>query len=197
MVEFFRRGDRRDQKTGSARMTDSPQSMISAELHNWVGRKSPLIQLEIMSASDVRRYVDATGDANPLWLDDAFARAADYQSRLLPPTLVGWVPFSMKEGDSADTTDMRRLLPLPDGYTNVRNAGSETEWLQPAYVGEQLSAHSRIVDIVARQGRAGLGIYITQEEQILNSRQQIVMLRRHTVAIFPEKKFSDQQQSGK
>jgi acyl dehydratase len=103
----------------------------------------------------------------------------------------------MKEGDSADTTDMRRQLPLPDGYTNVRNAGSETEWLQPTYIGEQLSAQSHIVDIVARQGRAGLGIYITQEEQILNSRQQIVMRRRHTVAVFPEKKFSDQQQSGK
>ena len=59
-------------------------------------------------------------------------------SRLLPPTLVGWVPFSMREGDSAsssDATDLRRQLPLPDGYTNVRNAGSETEWLQPAYVG--------------------------------------------------------------
>ena len=178
-------------------MTDSPQSMITLELRNWIGRRSPLVHLEIMSASDVRRYVDATGDANPLWLDDEFARAAGYQSRLLPPTLVGWVPFSMKEGDSADTTDMRRQLPLPDGYTNVRNAGSETEWLQPAYIGEQLSAQSHIVDIVARQGRAGLGIYITQEEQILNSRQQIVMRRRHTVAVFPEKRFPDQQQAGK
>src|SRR5215472_5509475 len=116
MVEFFRRGDRRDQKTGSVRMTDSPQSIITAELRNWVGRKSPLVQLEIMSASDVRRYVDATGDANPLWLDDEVARAAGYQSRLLPPTLVGWVPFSMKEGESAsraNATDVRRQLPLP------------------------------------------------------------------------------------
>ena len=81
----------------------------------------------------------------------------------------------MREGDSAsssDATDLRRQLPLPEGYTNVRNAGSETEWLQPAYVGEQLSTQSRIVDIVARQGRAGLGIYITQEEQILNSHQR-------------------------
>src|SRR5262245_1665743 len=103
----------------------------------------------------------------------------------------------MKEGDSADSTDMRRLLPLPDGYTNVRNAGSETEWLQPAYVGEQLFIRSHILDIVAREGRAGLGIYITQEEQILNSRQQIVLRRRHTVAIFPEKKFSDQPQTDK
>jgi acyl dehydratase len=176
-------------------MTDAAESIITPELRGWIGRKSPLTRLEIMSVSDVRRYVDATGDANPLWLDDAFARAAGYRSRLLPPTLVGWVPFSMREGDStsaADATDLRRQLPLPEGYTNVRNAGSETEWLQPAYVGEQLSAQSRIVDIVARQGRAGLGIYITQEEEILNSQAQIVMRRRHTVATFPAKKFADE-----
>jgi uncharacterized protein len=177
-------------------MTDAAESIITPELRRWIGRKSPLTRLEIISASDVRRYVDATGDANPLWLDDDFARSAGYQNRLLPPTLVGWVPFSMREGDSAsgaDVTDLRRQLPLPEGYTNVRNAGSETEWLQPAYVGEQLSTQSRIVDIVARQGRAGLGIYITQEEQILNSQQEIVMRRRHTVAMFPAKKFADEK----
>jgi acyl dehydratase len=177
-------------------MTNTADSMITAELRSWIGRESPITRLEIMSASDVRRYVDATGDANPLWLDDAFARGAGYQSRLLPPTLVGWVPFSMREGDSAsgaDATDLRRQLPLPESYTNVRNAGSETEWLQPAYVGEQLSTQSRIVDIVARQGRTGLGIYITQEEQILNSQKQIVMRRRHTVAMFPAKKFADKK----
>jgi hypothetical protein len=106
---------------------------------------------------------------------------------------VGWVPFSLREsadGSGSDTTDLRRQLPLPKDYTNVRNAGSETEWLQAVYPGEQLSTQSCVVDIVARQGRAGLGIYVTQEEQVLNSRQEIVLRRRHTVAVFPEKKFS-------
>jgi 3-oxo-4,17-pregnadiene-20-carboxyl-CoA hydratase alpha subunit len=175
-------------------MSEIAESIITPELRNWIGRKSPLAQLEIMTVSDVRRYIDATGDANPLWLNDEFARAAGYRSRLLPPTLVGWVPFSLREGaDRSDTTDLRRQLPLPKDYTNVRNAGSETEWLQAVYPGEQLSTQSCVVDIVVRQGRAGLGIYVTQEEQVLNSRQEIVMRRRHTVAMFPEKKFSGLQ----
>jgi acyl dehydratase len=174
-------------------MTDTAESIITPELRAWIGRKSPLVRLEIMTASDVRRYVDATGDTNPLWLDDEFARAAGYRGRLLPPTLVGWVPFSFREGpgkDASDITDFRRQLPLPKKYTNVRNAGSETEWTQPVYLGEPLSTQSCILDIVARQGRAGLGIYVTQEEQILNTQQEIVTRRRHTVALFPEKKFS-------
>lgn len=173
-------------------MTDSAETPITAELRSWIGRKAPIQPLEIITATDVRRYVDATGDTNALWLDDEFARSVGYRGRLLPPTLVGWVPFSFKEGTErakTDSADLRRQLPLPANYTNVRNAGSETEWLHAAYLGEQLSSQSSIVDIVARQGRAGLGIYISEEEHITNSRQELVMRRRHTMGVFPEKKF--------
>jgi len=171
-------------------MTDA---IVTPELLEWIGRKTPLRQLEIISAADVRRYVDATGDANPLWLDDDFARTAGYRARLLPPTLVGWVPFSFKEGTeraNSDPSDLRRQLPLPSEYTNVRNAGSETEWVEPAYLGDQLATQSTILDITAHPGKAGLGIYISQEEQVLNSQQQIVLRRRHTLAVFPDKQFS-------
>jgi acyl dehydratase len=171
-------------------MTDT---IITPELREWIGRKTPLRQLEIISAADVRRYVDATGDANPLWLDDDFARGAGYRSRILPPTLVGWVPFSFKEGTeraNTDPTDLRRQLPLPSEYTNVRNAGSETEWVQPAYLGEQLSTQNSIVDMAARQGKTGLGIYISQEELVLNAQKEIILRRRHTLAVFPDKKFT-------
>lgn len=168
-------------------------TVITAELRAWIGRATPVRQLEIISASDIRRYVDATGDANPLWLDDAFAREAGYDGRILPPMLVGWMPFSFKEGTErakTDPSDLRRQLPLPPGYTNVRNAGSETEWLEPAYPGEQLSAFSKIVDISAREGKMGVGIYIGQEEQVLNSQQRIVLRRKHTLAVFPHKTFA-------
>lgn len=177
-------------------MTDAVETIITPELRGWIGRKTPLRQLEVIAASDVRRYVDATGDANPLWLDDDYARGAGYRGRILPPTLVGWVPFSFKEGTeraNTDPTDLRRQLPLPSEYTNVRNAGSETEWVQPAYLGEQLATQSAVVDIVARRGKAGLGIYISQEEQVLNFKQEIVLRRRHTLAVFPDKKFTGEK----
>jgi hypothetical protein len=35
-----------------------------------------------------------------------------------------------------------------------------------------------------------LGIYITQEEQILNSGGETVMRRRHTMALFPAAKLA-------
>ena len=175
-------------------MSQINSSIITPELRAWIGQQSPARPLEVLGASDVRRYIDATGDANRLWLDDEFARTAGYRGRLLPPTLVGWVPFSFRESTeraNADPMDLRRQLPLPAGYTNVRNAGSETEWIAPVYLGEQLLTRSCIVDIVAREGHTGLGIYITQEEQVLNADEQIVLRRRHTLAVFPDKTYPD------
>ena len=170
-------------------MADAAE-IITPEIRSWIGRRTPLTPLLVMNDSDIRRYADATGDRNPLWFDDECAKAAGYRKRLLPPTLVGWVPFSIREnpdGPNADAMDLRRQVPVPRHYTNVRNAGSETEWLLPAYPGEQLSGQSVIVEIVARQGRFGVGIYISQEEQVSNTDGQIVLRRRHTTVLFPEK----------
>ena len=170
--------------------------LVTPEMRSWIGRQTPMSPLLIMTTSDIRRYADATGDRNPLWFDDEYAQSSGYKGRLLPPTLVGWVPFSIREnpdGSSAEAPDLRRQIPVPENYTNVRNAGSETEWLKPVYPGEQLATRSCLVDIVARQGRAGLGIYITQEEQILNADGDIVLRRRHTMALFPETKLGNSQ----
>lgn len=180
-------------------MSNGEKSLINDELRSWIGRASPLQLLELLNASDVRRYVDATGDANPLWLDDDFARSMGYKGRVLPPILVGWVPFSLKErngGEKLTSFDLRRQLPVPEHYTNVRNAGSETEWIKPVYLGEQLCLQTRILDIVARQGKMGTGIYVTQEEQIFNPSREVVLRRRHTIALFPEQKFANERKPG-
>ena len=170
-------------------MSGSAETIISDELRRCIGHRGPVRSLEPLSASDVRRYVDATGDANPLWVDDDFARSAGYRRRLLPPILVGWTPFSFKEPEDGkgSTVDVRRQLPVPRDYTNVRNAGSETEWLKPVHLGEPLSCQSRIVDITAREGKMGMGIYVTQMEEVRNGEGELVFTRRHTVALFPER----------
>lgn len=173
-------------------MNESAETMITDELRGCIGQKSPIRALETLSAADVRRYVDATGDSNPLWLDDGFARCAGYKGRLLPPILVGWTPFSIKEPEGkASSFDVRRQLPVPPDYTNVRNAGSETEWLKPVHLGEPLTCQSHIVDITAREGKMGVGIYVTQLEEVHDGEGELVFTRRHTVALFRERMVED------
>ena len=170
-------------------MTGPAESIISDELRGCIGQRGPVRPLEPLTASDVRRYVDATGDANPLWLDDEFARSAGYQGRLLPPILVGWTPFSLKEPEEGKgpSLDVRRQLPVPPAYTNVRNAGSETEWLQPVHLDEPLSCQKPYRRHHRTEGKMGVGIYVTQLEEVRNGEGDLVFTRRHTVALFPER----------
>ncbi len=169
-------------------MNESAETILSDELRRCAGQRGPVRSLDPLSAADVRRYVDATGNANPLWLDDDFARSAGYKGRLLPPILVGWTPFSLKQPEEGkgSSFDVRRQLPVPAAYTNVRNAGSETEWLKPVLLGEPLSCQGHVVEITAREGKMGVGIYVTQLEEVRNGEGELVFTRRHTVALFPE-----------
>lgn len=87
--------------------------------------------------------------------------------------------------------DVWKRVPLPQGYTDVRNAGQEVEWLQPVYVGERLTLQHRIIDIVARQGRAGLGIYLTRESKFRNEAGEVAALIRATSVRLPARPYTE------
>ena len=57
------------------------------------------------------------------------------------------------------------------------------------YLGEELFTESSIADIAAREGKRGLGIYVTQENRILDKRHEIVLRRRQTIVLLAEAKF--------
>ena len=172
-------------------MSQDPSSVVTEEMRSWIGRTTLPRPIEQKTASDIRRYVGVTGDANPLWLDDKFASAHGYRARLLPPLLVGWEPFSTRGSDGKETTeDIVKQIPLPPEYTDARNANTEIEWLRPVYFGEQFLAQTCIVDIVARQGKSGIGIYVTREDRILDSNSEIVLKRQQTTVRFPSKEKS-------
>ena len=170
-------------------MTELAESIISDELRGCIGRRGPVHPLEPLSGSDVRRYVDATGDANPLWLDDEFARSAGYRAPSPAADPGGLDSLQPQGAGGRERTVVGRATatPRPPDYTNVRNAGSETEWLKPVHLGEPLSGQSHIVDITAREGKMGVGIYVTQLEEVRNGEGELVFTRRHTVALFPER----------
>jgi acyl dehydratase len=159
---------------------------LTEEVRSFIGRVGPVRALEPITASDIRRYVDVTGDANPLWLDDAWARSHGYRGRLLPPMLVGWEPFSSPaHGGSTDSEDLVKQLPLPKNYTETRNAGTEIEWLRPGHLGESFSSQTSILDIVARRGKSGVGIYVTRQTEFRNQDGQAVVRVRQTTVKLP------------
>lgn len=161
-------------------------TIITDELRGWIGRTAGPFELpEQVSESDVRRFIDATGDANLLWTDHAFARAAGYVGRVVPPMMVLELYRRASGATGAGDGNLWRGLPLPAGYTDARNAGNEVEWVAPVYPGDRLTVEHRITDIVARQGRAGLGVYITRQSEFRRQDGEAVVRLHATVVRLP------------
>lgn len=164
-------------------MNDAAVPAIEPELAAWIGRTSRR-PAEITTGATVRRYVEATGDDNPLWLDDAVAIAQGFAGRLIPPQLVGWEPYSIREQhpDLAFYTErMRQRLPFPTDFTNVRFGETEIEWARPVALGEALDIVSKIDDIRYHAGRSGLSLHTTWSESILDATSTMVSSRRQTL----------------
>jgi acyl dehydratase len=162
-------------------------AVMTAEVRSWIGRTTELTPLpEEIAASDVRRYIEATGDRNPLWIDDHAARSAGYQARIVPPMMVIDLTWRLRNAESGRLTDR---IPLPADYADTRNADTEMEWLEPVYIGDRLSVRHRIVDIVARPGRRGLGVHITRETEYLRQDARLVARVLQTVVRLPKAKL--------
>lgn len=159
-------------------------AVLNDEVLAWIGRATDLMPLpEEISASDVRRYIEATGDRNPLWLDDEAARSAGYRDRVVPPVLLIELLWRLKKTDAGRMTDR---VPLPENYIDTRNVDGEIEWLEPAYVGDRISIRHRIKDIVGRNGRRGFGVYITRETEYVRGDGRILARMKQTVVRFPK-----------
>jgi len=157
-----------------------PNSLITDEMRAWVGRAvGPFPIPEQIAASDVRRFLDATGDDNPLWTDDDYARAAGYRQRAVPPMLILEL-YRRASGTGEEDAALWHELPWPPGHTDTRNAGNEVEWVAPVYLGDQLTVEHRIVDLVARRGRAGIGLYLTRESVFREQTGNVVVRLRAT-----------------
>lgn len=158
-------------------------AVVTPEVKTWIGRTTALLSLpEEISASDLRRYTDATGDTNPLWMDDDAARAAGYRARIIPPMMILDLSWRLK---SREGGMLWLKIPLPPNYDDVRNADFQAEWFAPVYVGDQISSRHRIVDIVAKRGRRGLGVYISRQTEHFNQSGALIMRVDAIVARFP------------
>lgn len=174
-----------------------PNSIITDEMRAWIGREAGPIELpEAISPSDVRRFIDATGDHSPLWEDPAVARDAGYPQCPVPPMLVLEMYRRAAGSEGAGDGNLWQGMPFPEGYRNARNAGNAVEWLAPVFVGDRLTVRHRLVEIVARQGRAGIGIYTTRESEFLRPNGEVAVRLRATSVRLQERRAESAEPEG-
>jgi len=154
----------------------SSDSVITEEMRGLIGVEAPPYLVEV-ERGDLRRFVEATGETNPLYTDAEWAKRTRYGSLIFPPTFFCPDPII-----AAKLAGLKR--PWPFKYSI--DGGSEWEFFRPVRVGDTLRLTSRIVDLYEKQGspRTGRMLFTIIEVRCANQRDELVGVARGTAIVY-------------
>jgi hypothetical protein len=110
-----------------------------------------------VEAGHVRRFVEAIGDPNPRWTEEA------------PPTfLVALAPASLHLAEAEE---------YGKGWLN---GGNRFEHFGPVRIGDEVTAVSRVADAYEKSGATGNLLFIIFETEYTNQRGEVVARLRGT-----------------
>lgn len=151
--------------------------MISDEVKQYIGKQyEPHIR--IVEEGAIRRYAEAVGDDNPLYLEEEFARSERLRSVIAPPGFFGWprkgavVPQAM--------IDVRGAL-TKAGYGRFLDGGISYDFYLPICAGDILVASVKVKDIYEREGKSGTMIFSVFETTYINQNGDLVAKAYHTL----------------
>ncbi len=111
-------------------------------------------------------WLDAMGDKNPIYVDDAAAKAAGHPGVVAPPAMIQvWTMMGLG-GVRPDDDPLGRILELFDdaGYVGVVATNCEQSYHRYLRPGEEVSVAAELVDVVGPKRTAlGEGFFITQK----------------------------------
>lgn len=124
----------------------------------------------------------AVENPDPRYWDEAYAKEK-VGGIMVPPAMLMtmgmpafWAPEQFKEKQPSGMID----IPLP-GDT-VINVSTETEFLKPVIVGDQISSQEEVVDIsLEKKTRIGIGHFITTASNYYNQRGELVAVNKNTL----------------
>jgi acyl dehydratase len=157
-------------------MVDSsmPQAeIITPAMKDLLGVESAPVTFDV-EKGHVRRFAEAVGDLNPLYIDEGEASKTRYGSIIAAPTFFRSMLVEPPDIDIAKETGMENKL---DG-------GSEWEFFESVRPGDRISATARFSDFTAREGRMGTMLYVSVDNTYRNQLGATVATQRMTRIIY-------------
>lgn len=119
----------------------------------------------VVEAGRLRFFAKATGQTDPLYSDEAAARAAGHPGLPVPPTFL----FCL-EMESPDPAAIRNLLGMD--YRSLLHGEQGFAYHAMAYAGDTLTFEQRIEDIYDKKG--GALEFVVRTTRVTNQHQQLV-----------------------
>jgi uncharacterized protein len=145
---------------------------LDDRLQSFVGKSAgvPSEGQDPVNLPMIRHWVEATGDHNPVYVDEAAARESGFPGIIAPPTMLqAWVMRGLRASEEADraraggqvsaSSPADELMGLLDdaGFTSVVATNCDQHYLRPLVPGDHLQVTSTI-DAVSGEKATGLGV---------------------------------------
>ena len=146
----------------------SEAGAIAEQFRNLIGIESEPVSKEVEKGA-IRRYVQAIGDTDPIYVDEEAAGKSRYGGIVAPAT------FLLTIGRTRRPPRVDSSL----GRGGV-NAGNEFEFLQPLRPGDVITVTRKIADVKERTGKLGKMVIRITEETFVNQNGEKVGVGRQT-----------------
>ena len=141
--------------------------MITREL---IGRTSAAVTLDV-EKGHIRRFVEAIGETDPVYVDEAAALAAGHPRIPAPPTFA----IALRPNDARSGVDI--------DWTKLLHGEQEFELHRPLYAGDQVTLTQRITDVYEKQGKAGIMDFMVLETIGTDPTDEVVFVARGTIVV--------------
>ena len=155
-------------------------SLIPPETRALIGQRLGEPVAATIQAQDAERFAFAAGDTNPIYFDDAAARAAGHRTRVVPPGLLVWAlepprPLGALREDGLwrDTG-----TPVPLRVARVLYGGEEWEYRAAVHPGDTITAETRLASLEEKTGGSGPFVLVTTETTYTNQSREVVAIAR-------------------
>jgi acyl dehydratase len=155
-------------------------SLIPPETRALVGQRLGERASATIHAHEAERFAFAAGDANPIYFDDAAARAAGYARRVVPPGFLVWALDEPRPLEALREDGLWRDAgpPLRLAVSRVLYGGEEWEYRGPVHAGDTITAETRLASLEEKAGGSGPFVLVTTETTYTNQAGEVVAIVR-------------------
>jgi acyl dehydratase len=137
-----------------------------------------------ITALAFQRYAVAVGDLNPIYFDEAAARAAGHPGIVAPPnfltSVLGWEAGPAEADLLEDGTERAVLVPEIEGL-RLMGGGHDLSFGQPVRPGDVVTARRKLVELYQREAKFGLLTFAISEIVYTNQRGDHLVTCRETI----------------
>lgn len=163
-------------------MTQAKPSVITEEMRAAIGVEGPPATLEV-EKTNCRMFARSVGHTDPIFYDEAAAKARGYRSIVAPPGFLGTPIFRPGGGGGAPGEMGGRNFSVP--YKRILNGGTDYEYFPDDDVvcaGDTITARSKIASFEEAEGSLG-PMLITKRETTYTNQRGIVVAKMYGTLI--------------